>query len=42
MKENDVCPECEVGILELVEADEPWHDDYLICSDCQGTYNIDD
>lgn len=26
--------------LDLVKADEPWHDDYLICPHCYGTYSI--
>lgn len=34
-----ICPNCEQAELELVGADEPWHDDYLICPICDSTYN---
>lgn len=31
------CEKCNID-LELVAADEPWHDEYFICSNCDGTY----
>lgn len=37
MREDSLCPYCRVGIMEVIEADEPWHDEYLMCSDCQST-----
>jgi len=24
--------------LELILADEPWHDDYLLCPECDATF----
>ena len=42
MKENDTCPHCQKGTLELVKAYEPWYDNYLICTKCDSTYNIDE
>lgn len=32
------CPRCNIGTLSEVKADEPWHDDYLICSQCDSTF----
>mgnify|MGYP001602384043 CR=1 FL=1 len=33
------CPKCQIG-LEIVKSSGPFHDDYLICPECDGTYNI--
>jgi len=35
------CPKCKVE-LELVKADEPWHPDYYICPECDGTFNLEE
>ena len=34
-----ICPYCKEGILELVPADEPWHEEYYICPKCDSTYS---
>jgi uncharacterized protein with PIN domain len=39
MKEGDECKHCKKGVVEKVDADEPWHTDYLICTECDSTYN---
>jgi len=31
------CPKCG-GELVIVAPDEPWHDEYLCCGDCNSTY----
>ncbi|MGO8699942.1 MAG: hypothetical protein ACLQVY_19780 [Limisphaerales bacterium] len=33
------CPTCKVS-LHTVKANEPWHDDYLICPQCDSTFNL--
>jgi len=33
------CERCGAR-LEVVEADEPWHDEHLMCPKCDSTYNI--
>lgn len=38
---DKVCPKCKIE-LHLVSKLEPWHDEYLICPKCDGTYNIDE
>lgn len=41
MKEQspgDVCPYCQKGILELMEANEPWSIEHLMCDECNSTY----
>ena len=35
------CSACEKGHLEIVEADEPFHGRYFICSDCDSTYPLE-
>jgi len=42
VKENEICPHCKKGTLVKVDADEPWHDVYLICPKCDSTYNVTD
>ena len=34
------CPHCKKGELELIDADEPWHPEHYMCSECCSTYSI--
>lgn len=48
MKEGDICPKCEKGILKLIIADDPndiypnggRYEDYLYCEICDNTFEI--
>ena len=42
MKENDICPDCNKGVIEIVEEDFPYSVKHFQCSICCSTYNIDD
>lgn len=37
----ELCDFCEVGELELVEADPPWTVEHYICPVCDSTYNVE-
>ena len=41
-KENDVCPHCKKGKLEIINADEPYSDKHLMCNVCDSTYPINE
>lgn len=34
------CPNCNVGKLILIPADEPWNDEHYQCDTCDSTYCI--
>ena len=37
------CTYCENGVLEKVNADEPWHPEHYQCINCDSTYmNIEE
>jgi len=40
-KENDTCPHCGKGILQLIKGDHPYNIDHLMCNECFSTYNLD-
>ena len=35
------CPSCD-GKLEIIEEDEPWNTEHIMCCECDSTYNMED
>ena len=36
---NRKCPNCNIGELVFIPADEPWNDEYYQCVWCDSTYS---
>lgn len=38
---NKKCPNCNLGELILIPADEPWNDEHYQCAWCDSAYTTD-
>jgi len=39
---EQICPHCQLGILELVIPSRPFDMEHLQCNNCNSTYTLDD
>ena len=39
-KKDNVCKHCKKGLLNIIEACEPYHNKHLQCNFCDSTYSI--
>lgn len=38
LKDGDTCPHCRRGALNVIGANEPYHDEYFQCDHCDSTF----
>jgi len=38
IRDGGACPDCKVGLLVKMPADEPYTEEHLQCINCDGTY----